>query len=76
MGEHNMKKAPQKIKLDKSKLLGHDAQGSVMAGVKPVGRKPNAPKPSLDMSKLLGCNAQGTVMAGSKPTGSKPTSAG
>lgn len=36
-----MKKAPQTIKLDMSKLLGYNAQGTVMAGNKPAGQKPS-----------------------------------
>jgi len=40
-GRTNMKKAPQTIKLDMSKLLGYNAQGTVMAGAKPVGQKPS-----------------------------------
>ena len=82
-----MNNSPQKqnvIKLDGSKLLGHNAQGIVMAGPKPVGTvKPTSPKPStsiggkpvekknaikLDGSKLLGHDAQGVVMV----AGTKP----
>jgi hypothetical protein len=53
-----MSKSPQKqnvIKLDVSKLLGHNAQGIVMVGPKPVGTiKPTSPKPTIGPKPSFG----------------------
>jgi len=44
-----MNKSPQNqnvIKLDLSKLLGHNTRGIVMTGVKPAGNKPGVTQPA------------------------------